>query len=91
MLVLGLDRGDRIGIWSLNRPQWTLTQFAAAKAGLILVTINPAYRLHELEFALTKVGCTALGTVSFFDGTWGRVGRVASRRCRQTQPNLRLQ
>ena len=40
-LALGLERGDRIGIWSLNRPEWTLTQFAAAKAGLILVTINP--------------------------------------------------
>src|SRR6201999_4679058 len=51
-LALGLERGARIGIWSLNRPEWTLTQFAAAKAGLILVTINPAYRLSELEFAL---------------------------------------
>ena len=43
-LALGLERGARIGVWSLNRPEWTLTQFAAAKAGLILVTINPAYR-----------------------------------------------
>src|SRR3984957_18977156 len=42
LLALGLERGARIGIWSLNRPEWTLTQFAAAKAGLILVTINPA-------------------------------------------------
>ena len=58
-VALGLERGDRIGIWSLNRPEWTLTQFAAAKAGLILVTINPAYRLRELEYALTKVGCKA--------------------------------
>ena len=56
-LALGLERGARIGVWSLNRPEWTLTQFAAAKAGLILVTINPAYRLSELEFALAKVGC----------------------------------
>ena len=61
-LALGLETGDRIGIWSLNRPEWTLTQFAAARAGLILVTINPAYRLHELEFALAKVGCNALVT-----------------------------
>ena len=51
-LALGLEPGARIGVWSLNRPEWTLTQFAAAKAGLILVTINPAYRLSELEFAL---------------------------------------
>jgi fatty-acyl-CoA synthase len=65
-LALGLERGQRIGIWSLNRPEWTLTQFAAAKAGLILVTINPAYRLSELEFALRKVGCTAIVTATAF-------------------------
>ncbi|WP_338832538.1 AMP-binding protein [Bradyrhizobium sp. 27S5] len=65
-LALGLTRGERIGIWSLNRPEWTLTQFAAAKAGLILVTINPAYRLSELEFALGKVGCAAIVTATAF-------------------------
>ena len=57
---LGLEPGDRIGIWSPNRYEWVLTQFASAKAGLILVTINPAYRTSELEFALNKVGCKAL-------------------------------
>ncbi len=66
LLALGLQRGERIGIWSLNRPEWTLTQFAAAKAGLILVTINPAYRLTELEFALHKVGCAAIVTATAF-------------------------
>ena len=65
-IALGLQRGERIGIWSLNRPEWTLTQFAAAKAGLILVTINPAYRLSELEFALGKVGCAAIVTATAF-------------------------
>lgn len=60
LLALGLSPGDRIGIWSLNRYEWTLTQFAAAKAGLILVTINPAYRLAELEYALAQAGCAAL-------------------------------
>jgi fatty-acyl-CoA synthase len=65
-LALGLAPGARIGVWSLNRPEWTLTQFAAARAGLILVTINPAYRLSELEFALAKVGCTALVTATAF-------------------------
>ncbi|MDP1882026.1 MAG: AMP-binding protein, partial [Bradyrhizobium sp.] len=65
-LALGLQRGARIGVWSLNRPEWTLTQFAAAKAGLVLVTINPAYRLSELEFALAKVGCAALVTATTF-------------------------
>ena len=63
---LGLQRGDRIGCWSLNRPEWALTQFAAAEAGLVFVTINPAYRLHELEYALTKVGCAALITATRF-------------------------
>ena len=66
LLALGLTPGDRIGVWSLNRPEWTLTQFAAAKAGLILVTINPAYRLSELEFALAKVGCAAIVTATAF-------------------------
>jgi fatty-acyl-CoA synthase len=65
-LALGFERGARIGVWSLNRPEWTLTQFAAAKAGLILVTINPAYRLSELEFALAKVGCAAIVTATAF-------------------------
>jgi fatty-acyl-CoA synthase len=65
-LSLGLEPSARIGIWSLNRPEWTLTQLAAAKAGLILVTINPAYRLSELEFALAKVGCAAIVTATAF-------------------------
>ena len=65
-LALGLKRGERIGCWSLNRPEWTLTQFAAAQAGLVFVTINPAYRLHELEYALTKVGCAALVVATRF-------------------------
>ena len=65
-LALGLRRGDRIGIWSLNRAEWVVTQFAAAKAGLILVTINPAFRLTELEYALNKVGCAALVTATAF-------------------------
>jgi len=60
LLALGLKAGDRIGVWSLNRIEWALSQFAAAKAGLILVTINPAYRTSELEFALTDSGCAAL-------------------------------
>ena len=65
-LALGFEPGARIGVWSLNRPEWTLTQFAAAKAGLILVTINPAYRLSELEFALAKVGCAGIVTATAF-------------------------
>ena len=56
----GLMPGDRVGIWAPNCAEWVVTQFATAKAGLILVNINPAYRLSELEYALTKVGCAAL-------------------------------
>jgi fatty-acyl-CoA synthase len=59
-VALGLKPGDRIGIWSQNNAEWVLTQFATAKAGLILVNINPAYRVHELEYTITKVGCRAL-------------------------------
>ena len=69
LIALGLQPGDRVGIWSLNRAEWALAQFAAAKAGLILVTINPAYRLTELEFALNKVGCAALVTATAFKST----------------------
>lgn len=60
LLTLGLERGDRIGIWSPNRAEWVLTQFATAKLGLVLVNINPAYRIAELEYALNQVGCRAI-------------------------------
>ncbi len=65
-ISIGLEPGERIGIWAPNCAEWTLTQFASAKAGLILVNINPAYRLSELEFALNKVGCRALVTAAQF-------------------------
>lgn len=57
---LGLQPGERVGIWSQNNVEWVLMQFATAKAGLVLVNINPAYRRSELEYALNKVGCRAL-------------------------------
>jgi fatty-acyl-CoA synthase len=63
---LGLNPGDRIGIWAPNCAEWTLAQFATAKAGLILVNINPAYRLSELEHVLRVVGCRALITATRF-------------------------
>ena len=66
LLALGLEPGDRIGIWSPNNVEWAVTQFASAKAGLILVNINPAYRLTELEYALNKVECKALVTAAEF-------------------------
>ncbi len=60
LIRMGLKPGDRIGIWSQNNTEWVLTQFATAKAGLVMVNINPAYRRSELEYALNKVGCRAL-------------------------------
>ena len=60
LIRLGLQSGDRVGIWSQNNLEWVLTQFATAKAGLVMVNINPAYRRAELEYALNKVGCRAL-------------------------------
>ncbi len=66
LLALGLAPGDRVGIWSPNNSEWVITQFATAKAGLILVNINPAYRLSEVEYALNKVECKALVTADSF-------------------------
>jgi fatty-acyl-CoA synthase len=66
LLALGLEPGDRLGIWSPNRVEWVVVQFAAAKAGLILVNINPAYRVWELEHVLRVAGCRALVTAFQF-------------------------
>jgi len=66
LVALGLEPGDRVGIWAPNGAEWVVTQFASAKAGLILVNINPAYRLAELEYALDTVGCRALITAAAF-------------------------
>jgi len=60
LLTLGLQRGERLGIWSPNRAEWLVTQFATARIGVILVNINPAYRLAELEYALNVSGCRAI-------------------------------
>jgi len=57
LLKLGFGKGDRLGIWAPNRPEWVLAQYATARIGVVLVNINPAYRLSELEYALNKVGC----------------------------------
>jgi len=66
LLALGLEPGERVGIWSPNNAEWVVAQLATAKAGLILVNINPAYRLAELEYALNKAGCSALITAARF-------------------------
>lgn len=66
LLALGLTTGDRVAIWSPNRYEWVLTQFATAKIGAIMVCINPAYRLYELEYALNKVSCKAIVSAELF-------------------------
>ncbi len=66
LLSLGVVRGDRVGIWSPNRFEWLVTQFATARMGAVLVNINPAYRLSELEYTLNKVQMKALVTADRF-------------------------
>jgi len=60
LMALGVERGDRVGIWSPNTAEWMITQYAAAKVGAILVNINPSYRLRELEYALNQSGVSLL-------------------------------
>ncbi|MFD6938619.1 AMP-binding protein [Streptomyces goshikiensis] len=60
LLDLGITKGDRVGIWAPNRAEWTLVQYATAKIGAILVTVNPAYRSHELEYVLRQSGMRML-------------------------------
>jgi fatty-acyl-CoA synthase len=66
LLGLGFKRGDRLGIWSPNRSEWILAQYATARIGVILVNINPAYRQAELEYALNKVACRGIITAAGF-------------------------
>ncbi|MEA2582966.1 MAG: fatty-acyl-CoA synthase [Thermomicrobiales bacterium] len=60
LLALGVTKGDRIGIWSPNHAEWVIAQFATPKIGAILVNVNPAYRVRELEYALRQSGCSVL-------------------------------
>jgi len=66
LLALGLKAGDRVGVWAPNCAEWVVAQYATAKAGIIQVNINPAYRLHELEYVLNKVSCKGLITAAQF-------------------------
>jgi fatty-acyl-CoA synthase len=66
LLALGIKPGDRVGIWGPNSYEWVLTQFATAKIGAIMVCINPAYRLFELEYVLNKVECKAIISAEAF-------------------------
>ncbi len=69
LLAAGLERGDRLGIWSANRAEWVLVQYATAKAGVVLVNVNPAYRTSELAYALRQSGCRMLVSAPEFKGS----------------------
>jgi fatty-acyl-CoA synthase len=69
LLCLGVQRGERVGIWSPNRPEWVLVQLATARIGAVLVNINPAYRLAELDYALNKVQVKLLVCAAGFKGS----------------------
>src|ERR671933_1708340 len=66
LLTGGIEKGDRVGIWAPNCVEWILVQFATAKIGAILVNINPAYRTHELEYALRQSGVRLLVSAQAF-------------------------
>jgi fatty-acyl-CoA synthase len=99
LLGMGLQPGDRVGIWSHNNAEWVLMQLATAQVGLVLVNINPAYRTAEVEYALNKVGCRLLVTMAHFKTSdylgmlrelapeWagGRSGHLAAPRLPQLQ------
>jgi fatty-acyl-CoA synthase len=88
LLSLGLEPGDRVGIWSPNNAEWVVTQLATAKAGLILVNVNPAYRLAEADYALNKVECKALIAASRFK-TSDYVGMLNELRSGNRLPHLK--
>jgi fatty-acyl-CoA synthase len=69
LIASGLGNGERVGIWSPNNAEWVLLQYATARAGIVLVNINPAYRSHELSYALAQSGCRWLFSVQEFKGS----------------------
>ena len=84
LLALGLQTGDRLGIWAPNCAQWCITQFATAKIGVILVNINPAYRSSELEYVLKQSGCIGW---SVPERSRPRITMKCSRAWRQNWPS----
>jgi fatty-acyl-CoA synthase len=82
LMTLGVEKGDRVGIWATNRSEWTVAQYATAKIGAILVNINPAYRLHELEYALQQSEiCELIVGDGFKDADYARM-------CHEILPEL---
>lgn len=92
MINMGLQKGDRVGIWSHNNVEWVIMLLAAAKAGLVLVNINPAYRIFELEYALNKVDCQVLVLMRHFKSSdYARmIQEMAPESLHQNYKNLEL-
>jgi fatty-acyl-CoA synthase len=65
-LTLGIEKGDRVAIWSTNNYEWVVAQYATAKIGAVLVNVNPAYRTHELEYVLRESRCKVLILIESF-------------------------
>lgn len=72
LLALGIGPGDRVGLWSPNTAEWTLIQYATAQIGAILVTINPAYRLDELDYVLDQAGVRTVIAARSIIGEWAK-------------------
>jgi fatty-acyl-CoA synthase len=66
LVAAGLEKGDRVGVWAPNCAEWTITQYATAKLGIILVNVNPAYRTHEFSYAVNQSGVRLLIAASSF-------------------------
>ena len=93
LLGLGISKGDRVGIWSPNNPEWVLLQLATARIGAILVTINPAYRVMELNHALVKAGIKVLFFASSFKGSnyFEMIQSILPEIKRETKGNIKIQ
>ena len=91
LVALGLQRGDRMGIWAPNCAEWLLVQFASAKAGVILVNLNPAYRTSELEYVLCQSGCRLLvAAQAFKTSDYAAMVAEVAPRCADLQRTLFL-
>ncbi|WP_316519984.1 AMP-binding protein [Kitasatospora brasiliensis] len=91
LLELGIAKGDRVGIWAPNCAEWTLTQYATAKLGAILVTVNPAYRAHELEYVLNQAGIRLLVAAERFKTSdYARMIEEVRPRCNELESVLLL-
>ena len=92
LLARGLDKGDRVGIWAPNRYEWVLVQYATAAIGAILVNINPAYRSHELEYALQQSGTSLLiHARGFRTADYGAMVEQVRSRCPELRGTLVLE